>query len=365
MADDSAPDDLDRLRGRIDALDGQLLDLMKQRAAVAREIGELKQRTGAVVFRPDREAAVINRLQARAGALRADSIAHIWREIMSACRVLEGAQRVAYLGPAGTFSQQAAHAVFGTSVAELPGRSLEEVFRTVEGGGADFAVVPVENSVEGFVTRTLDLLDASPAHIVAEAGLLVRHQLLRARDGLDGLSAVLAHPQALAQCADWLGEHLPDVERRPVASNADAARTVRDHPDWAAIASDRAGVVWGLHTVGHAIQDDARNRTRFVVVCLPHILPQPVASANDCTSLAVSILNRTGALHDLLTPLKREGVTMLRFQARQARDSGRDYVFFIDLAGHRTHPPLAAALAELEQAPGASVKVLGSYPRSE
>ena len=111
----------------------------------------------------------------------------------------------------------------------------------------------------------------------------------------------------------------------------------RERPDWAAIASDRAGVVWGLHTVGHAIQDDARNSTRFVVVCLPHILPQPVASANDCTSLAVSILNRTGALHDLLTPLKREGVTMLRFQARQARDSGRDYVFFIDLAGHRTH----------------------------
>ena len=357
--------ELDRLRGQIDAIDGRLIDLLDERASVARAIGECKQRSGSVVFRPDREAAVINRLQARAGTLRAQSVAHIWREIMSACRVLEGAQRVAYLGPAGTFSQQAAHAVFGTSVAEVPARSLEEVFRTVEGGGADFAVVPIENSVEGFVTRTLDLLDASPAHIVAEAGLLVRHQLLRAVDGRDGIVAVLAHPQALAQCADWLGEHLPDAERRPVASNAQAARTVRDRPDCAAIASARAGVVWGLHTVGHAIQDDARNRTRFAVVCLPHILPQPVASANDCTSLAVSIQNRPGALHDLLTSLKAEGVNMLRFQARQARDTGRDYVFFIDLAGHRSAPAVAAALRELEQAPGASVKVLGSYPRSD
>ena len=357
--------ELDGLRGRIDALDGRLLELLEERAAVAREIGEWKQRAGAVVFRPDREAAVINRLSARAGALRAESVAHIWREIMSACRVLEGAQRVAYLGPAGTFSQQAAQAVFGTSVTELPGRSLEEVFRTVEGGGADFAVVPIENSAEGFVTRTLDLLEASPAHIVAEAGLLVRHQLLRAISGRDGIVAVLAHPQALAQCAGWLSEHLPDVERRPVASNAEAARTVRDRPDWAAIASERAGMVWGLHTVGHAIQDDARNRTRFAVVCLPHVLPRPVASANDCTSLAVSIQNRPGALYDLLTSLKVQGVNMLRFQARQARDTTRDYVFFIDLAGHATHPPVAAALRELEQAPGASVKVLGSYPRAE
>ena len=357
-------DGLARLRAAIDAVDERLLDLLNERASLAKRVGELKQRDGTTVFRPDREAAVINRLQERPGVLRRQSVAHIWREIMSACRVLEGAQRVAFLGPAGTFSQQAVHAVFGTSVAEVPGRSLEEVFRAVAGGAADFAVVPIENSVEGFVTRTLDLLEASPAHIVAEAGLFVRHQLLRSVDGLDGVEAVLAHPQALAQCAGWLSERLPDAERRPVASNAEGARLVRERPDWVAIASERAGVVWGLHTVAPAIQDEADNRTRFAVICLPATLAQPVASASDCTSLAISIQNRAGALHDLLTPMKAQGVTMLRFQSRQARDSARDYVFFIDLAGHRSDPAVASALASLEEAPGASVKVLGSYPRA-
>ena len=356
---------LGRLRDAIDRVDERLLGLLNERAGLARQVGELKQRDGATVFRPDREAAVINRLQARGGALRATSIAHIWREIMSACRVLEGAQRVAFLGPVGTFSQQAAHAVFGTSVVEVPGRSLEEVFRAVEGSAADFAVVPIENSVEGFVTRTLDLLDASPAHMVAEAGLIVRHQLLRATAGTDGVTAVLAHPQALAQCAGWLSDHLPDAERRPVASNAEGARQVRERPDWAAIASERAGVVWGLHTVAPAIQDDTRNHTRFAVICLPDTLAQPVASGRDATSLAVSIQNRPGALHDLLTSLKAEGVDMVRFLSRPARDAGRDYVFFIDLAGHRTDPAVAAALASLGEAAGASVKVLGSYPRAD
>ena len=355
--------DLARLRAAIDHVDERLLDLLNERAALAKEVGELKQRDGTTVFRPDREAAVINRLQGRPGALRRQSVAHIWREIMSACRVLEGAQRVAFLGPDGTFSQQAAHAVFGTSVTEVPGRSLEEVFRAVAGGAADFGVVPIENSVEGFVTRTLDLLEASPAHIVAEAQLFVRHQLLRSVDGTDGVEAVLAHPQALAQCAGWLSDHLPDAERRPVASNAEGARLVRERPEWAAIASARAGVVWGLHTVAPAIQDEADNRTRFAVICRPEVLAQPVASGQDCTSLAVSIQNRPGALHDLLTSLKARGVDMLRFLSRKAPDSRRDYVFFIDLAGHRSEVGVADALASLATAPGASLKVLGSYPR--
>jgi chorismate mutase / prephenate dehydratase len=267
---------LQELRESIDALDTQILSLLNDRAQCAHEVGELKKREGSAVFRPDREAQVINKLQSlnerTNGLLKPHSIGNIWREVMSACRALEAPQRIAYLGPAGTFSQQAALAFFGTSVTEVACPSIDEVFRATASGTADFGVVPIENSTEGVIARSLDLLLQSPAHITGELSLLVRHHLLRQSNSRDGIQVVLAHPQALAQCQEWLSKHLPNAERRAVSSNAEGARLAAGHPEWAAIASERAGSEYGLHNVAPAIQDDAHNRTRFAIICLPSTL---------------------------------------------------------------------------------------------
>jgi chorismate mutase / prephenate dehydratase len=356
---------LSELRTRIDALDQELLALLNRRAALAHEVGEIKKVDGSPVFRPERETQVISSLQAgNPGPLRSDSLASIWREIMSACRALEAPQRVAYLGPAGTFSEQAALQFFGSSIERIPCSSLDEVFRATAAGSAEFGVVPVENSTEGVISRSLDLFLTSPLHVVGETSLLVRHNLLRLSDSLDGIEAVYAHPQALAQCQNWLSTHLPHAERRAAASNAEGARLASTNPAWAGIASDRAGAEFGLHVVSHAIQDDAFNRTRFAVVCLPHTLPAPPASGRDCTSLIVSVPNRPGAVHDLLVPLKTHGVSMTRFESRPARSGQWEYYFYIDIQGHPSQPHVAAALQEL-QGLCAFYKVLGTYPIKE
>lgn len=353
---------LAQLRVEIDALDGELLQLLNRRAGLAHEVGEIKQVEGSPVFRPEREAQVIANLQsANPGPLQAPHIASIWREIMSSCRALEAKQRVAYLGPAGTFTEQAALKFFGSSIEQIPCASFDEVFHSVAAGGADFGVVAVENSTEGVVTRSLDLLLQSPLHIVGETSLLVRHHLLRQTNSLEGIEAVLAHPQALAQCQAWLSKHLPNVERRAVSSNAEGARLASTHPGWAGIASERAANQFGLHLAAQSIQDDAFNRTRFAVVCLPQTLQAPQASGKDCVSLVVSVPNRPGAVHDLLVPLKQHGVSMTRFESRPARSGQWDYYFFIDLQGHPSQPNVAAALEDL-QAICAFYKVLGTYP---
>ena len=359
---------LQELRESIDALDTQILSLLNDRAQCAHEVGELKKREGSAVFRPDREAQVINKLQLlnerTNGLLKPHSIGNIWREVMSACRALEAPQRIAYLGPAGTFSQQAALAFFGTSVTEVACPSIDEVFRATASGTADFGVVPIENSTEGVIARSLDLLLQSPAHIIGELSLLVRHHLLRQSDSRDGIQVVLAHPQALAQCQEWLSKHLPNAERRAVSSNAEGARLAAEHPEWAAIASERAGSEYGLHNVAPAIQDDAHNRTRFAIICLPSTLEAPTATGRDCTSLAVSVVNRPGALHDLLVPLKHHGVSMTRFESRPARQGQWEYIFFIDLVGHPSEANMHAALEDLKKL-CAFYKVLGTYPQSE
>ena len=356
---------LPELRTQIDAIDVQLLTLLNQRAALAHAVGRIKHAEGSPVFRPDRESEVIHRLQARnPGPLKDPGVTHVWREIMSACRSLEAVQRVAYLGPAGTFSEQAAVQFFGSSFEHVSCVSFDEVFHAAASGRADFGVVPVENNTEGVVTRSLDLLLNSPLHIVGEVSLLIRHHLLRRTNSLDGIEVVLAHPQALAQCHGWLGTHLPHAERRAASSNAEGARLAAGNPSWAGIASERAGTEFGLHVVAHAIQDDAFNRTRFNVICLPQTLEAPQASDKDCVSLVVSVANRPGAVHDLLVPLKTHGVSMTRFESRPARSGKWDYYFYIDIQGHPSQPHVAAALQDL-QALCEFYKVLGTYPAGE
>jgi chorismate mutase/prephenate dehydratase len=356
------PRTLAELRQDIDAVDQQLIALLNRRAALANEVGELKRAEGSPVFRPEREAQVINGLQAaNPGPLKSANVATIWREIMSACRALEAPQRVAYLGPAGTFSEQAAVQFFGSSIEHVPCVNFDEVFHAATSGEADFGVVPVENNTEGVVTRSLDLFLNSPLHIVGEISLLVRHHLLRQSDSLEGIEAVYAHPQALAQCQGWLTSHLPQAERRAASSNAEGARLASTNPAWAGIASERAASEFGLHVVRHAIQDDAFNRTRFAVICLPQTLGAPEASGRDCVSLIVSVPNRPGAVHDILVPLKQHGVSMTRFESRPARSGQWEYYFYIDVQGHPSQPHVAAALKDL-QALCAFYKVLGTYP---
>ena len=356
---------LSELRIQIDAVDLELLSLLNRRAALANEVGDIKRAEGSVVFRPEREAQVIGSLQqANAGALKSDSLAFIWREIMSACRALEEPQRVAYLGPAGTFTEEAALRFFGSSIHRVPCTNFDEVFHATTSGAAQFGVIPVENSTEGVVTRSLDLLLHSPLHIVGEISLLIRHHLLRKSASLQDIEVVLAHPQALAQCQQWLNTHLPHAERRAVSSNAEGARLAAGNPAWAGIAGDRASAEFGLHIVSHAIQDDAFNRTRFVVVCLPSTLSMPQPSGKDCTSLVVSVPNKPGAVHDMLVPLKLHGVSMTRFESRPARSGQWEYFFYIDLQGHPSQPHVAAALKDL-QGLCAFYKILGAYPLAD
>jgi chorismate mutase/prephenate dehydratase len=365
MTKPTQSDALAGLRVQIDSLDQQLLSLLNQRARVAEQVGEIKRAEGSPFFRPDRVAQVIEKIQSgNQGPLLNQHVSSIWREIMSACLALEAPQRVAVLGPAGTFCEQAAVEFFGGAANLIYCANFDEVFHATAAGTAQYGVVGMENSTEGVVARSLDLFLRSPVHVVGEVSLLIRHNLLRQVNSLEGVQVVMAHPQALAQCQNWLTQHLPNAERRAVSSNAEGARMAATHPDWAALASERAAGQFALHIVSHAVQDEAYNRTRFAVISLPQTMAMPPASGKDCTSLVVSVPNRPGAVHDLLVPLKNNGVSMTRFESRPAKSGQWEYYFYIDLSGHPSQPNVAAALKEL-QGLCAFYKVLGAYPVTE
>jgi chorismate mutase/prephenate dehydratase len=362
MVDPVASQALLELRDQIDGLDKQLLALLNQRAHVAEQVGEIKRAEGTPFFRPDRVAQVIDKIRAaNPGPLKGEHVAAIWREIMSACLALESPQRVAVLGPVGTFCEQAAIEYFGGAADMTYCANFDEVFHATASGSAQFGVVGVENMTEGVVTRSLDLFLHTPCHVVGEVSLLIRHNLMRKEPAMHGIEAVLAHPQALAQCQNWLNKHLPDVERRAVSSNAEGSRLAATNPAWAALGSERASTLFGLHITAHAIQDEAYNRTRFAIICLPQTMATPPATGRDCTSLVVSVPNRPGAMHDLLVPLKTHGVSMTRLESRPARTGQWDYYFYIDLDGHPNQANVAAALAELRES-CAFFKMLGAYP---
>ncbi len=349
------------LRDAIDAIDAKLVALLNERAHLAEQVGTIKRQVGAPVFRPEREAEVLRKVSALgAGPLPAAGLAHIFREVMSACRALERPLTVAYLGPAGTFSEGAMQQQFGASVAGLACVTLDEVFRATEAGSADFGIVPLENSTEGAVSRTLDLLLATPLKMLAEVSVPVHHNLLTRSGTMDGVTRICAHSQALAQCAGWLNQHWPSIERQAVASNAEAARMASIDATVAAVAGDRAGHRYGLRAVAEHIQDDANNRTRFAVLGIQATQPSPLPG-RDKTSLILSVPNRAGAVFHMLAPLASHGVSMTRFESRPARVGTWEYYFYVDVEGHAEEPTVAKALAELQSA-SAFYKCLGSYP---
>ena len=347
-----------KLRLAIDALDADLLELLNRRAAAVRKVGGLKG--GAPAYRPERESEILRRVAARKdGALPAESAVTLFREIISACRALEQDIRVAYLGPQGTFSEQAARKQFGQAVRAEPAPSIDEVFRSAESGATQFAVVPAENSTDGVVGRTLDLLLTTPLAICGEIELRVRQNLLSRLPKLAAVKRVYSHAQSLAQCNGWLNQNLPNAERIQVSSNAEAARRASKEKGAAAIAGEAAAALYKLKVLGSGIEDDPNNTTRFLV--LGRVEPAP--TGRDRTSLVMSAENKPGSIHALLSPLAANGVSMSRIESRpaKARSARWEYVFFIDVEGHQSDSKVASAIAELKvRAP--FLKILGSYP---
>jgi len=352
--------ELSCVRAEIDGIDARLLDLLNQRAACAQKVGEIKVRHGAEghIYRPEREAQVLRRIQElNKGPLADETVTFFFREVMSACLALEQPLGVAFLGPLGTFSESAAVKHFGHAAKLLPQLSFDDVFREVESGHADYAVVPVENSTEGVVGRTMDLLLSTPLMICGEVVLRVHQNLLSKATSLEQIKKVYSHTQSLAQCHEWLNRMLPEVPRISVGSNALAAQKAAEEDDAAAIAGEAAANRYDLPKLAENIEDEPNNTTRFLILGRHDAGP----SGRDKTSLIMSAPNRTGALHYLLEPLASAGVSMTRLESRPTRNALWEYVFYVDIDGHREDAPIKAALAEL-QGRAAYLKVLGSYP---
>ncbi len=343
-------------RDQIDRIDNEMLQMLNQRAALAQQIGHLKD--NGVVLRPEREAQVLQRLQTQNnGPLSNDAIAALFTEVMSQCRALEAPLHVAYLGPEGTFTEAATLKRFGSAVQGEPCANIDDIFRSVESGNVNYGVAPVENSTEGAVGRTLDLLMQSNLQICGEVMLAIHQCLLAQSCELSAIKTVYSHPQSLGQCQGWLNVHLPHAARVPASSNAEAARLAAENPNSAAIAGSQAAAHFGLTVCVENIEDDAKNTTRFLVLGKQLVSP----SGRDKTSLVLSAANRPGAVHELLAPLAKHGVSMTKLESRPARSGLWEYVFYMDIEGHQADVKVAAALAELKQV-AAFIKVLGSYP---
>jgi chorismate mutase / prephenate dehydratase len=348
-------DTLKAIRARIDALDARLVKLLSARARLAQRIGGLKE---GAAYRPEREAQILRRVVAlNRGPLADGALVRIATEIMSACRALEEGMTVAYLGPAGTFSQEAVLKHFGGLALQQACGSIDEVFREVETGAVGYGVVPVENSTEGAIGRTLDLLLATPARVCGEVMLPV-HQCLMAKGRKRAeIRKIYSHTQSLAQCQQWLARHLPEAERIAVVSNAEAARLAARERRAGAIGAKTAASLYGLNLLARNIEDEPRNTTRFLVLGERSAGP----SGKDKTSLIVSTRNVPGAMHQMLTPLAANGVSMTRLESRPARTGLWEYVFYVDVEGHERDPAVANALREMREFVTV-LKVLGSYP---
>jgi chorismate mutase/prephenate dehydratase len=354
--------ELPQLRARIDAIDDHILDLLNQRARCAQAVAEIKQREGEVdcFYRPEREAEVLRRVAAaNPGPLSSEAVARFFREVMSECLALEKPLTVAYLGPAGTFTQQAAYRHFGHAIKTVPFPAIDEIFRAVESGACQFGVAPVENSTEGVITHTLDSFLRSPLLIVGESALRIHHNLMSKAANISGARKIYSHQQSLAQCREWLDRFLPSIERVSVSSNAEAARLASLDEGSAAIAGEAAAALYGLHILESNIEDEPDNTTRFLVMGRKPVGP----TGQDKTSLLLATRNYPGALHQILEPFARHRLSMSKIESRPSRRGAWDYVFFIDVEGHQQDIEMSQALQELEKE-ATLLKVLGSYPRA-
>jgi len=353
---------LDDLRGQIDALDSQLLGLFNDRAKLAEKVAQVKLAEGEQTdfYRPDREALVLRRIQeANPGPLKDEDVARLYRELMSSCLALEKPLTVAYLGPEGTYTQEASLKHFGRAINMLPTTTISDIFQEVENGSAHYGVVPVENSSEGVVNHTLDRLMNSTLQICGEVELRINHHLLSKSQSLTDISVVYAHQQALGQCRGWLQAHLPQVKTVAVSSNAEGAKRALAENGAASIAGEIASQVYGLNKLASSIEDANDNTTRFFVLGTKAFS----ATNDDKTSLLISTKNEAGALQKIISPLADAGISMSRIESRPSKQGTWEYVFFIDIDGHQDDQSISEALNVLKSNVN-SLKVLGSYPRA-
>lgn len=353
---------LESLREQIDALDSQILELLSKRAICAQEVATVKMAEdgdGAVFYRPEREARVLRSvMDANEGPLSDEEIARLFREIMSACLALEQPTRVAYLGPEGTFTQQAALKHFGHSSVAKPVSTIDQVFREVEAGAVNYGVVPVENSTEGVVSHTLDTFMNSNLKIVGEVALRIHHNLMiSSNTDPKKITRIYSHSQTLAQCRSWLDENYPSAELVSLNSNAEAAKRVKGEWNSAAIAGDIAGQIYDLEILAEKIEDRPDNTTRFLIVGTEETQP----SGNDKTSMMLRMRNAPGALFELLKPFREQHIDLTRLETRPSKSENWNYVFFLDFKGH-SEDPAVKQVFELLKETVLDLKILGSYP---
>ena len=363
MTKTSEHEQLAVLRDKIDSLDEQIADLISARAQCALDVAEVKKAfadtTDPQFYRPEREAQVLRKVMERnQGPLVDEEMARLFREIMSSCLALERPIKVAYFGPEGTFTQQAALKHFGQSAQTLPFRAIDEVFREVASGAAHFGVVPVENSTEGVVTHTLDNFMGSNVQICGEVVLRIHHHLLVAdTTRVQSISRIYSHAQSLAQCRKWLDAKYPMAERVAVSSNSEAAKRIKGEWNSAAIAGEMAAKIYGLTSLAENIEDRPDNSTRFLIIGTQPVGP----SGHDKTSILASTRNEPGALHELLAPFHKHNVDLTRVETRPSQTGAWNYVFFIDFKGHRDDSAIGELLNEVGNKVS-DLKILGSYP---
>jgi len=353
---------LSELRDKIDAIDQQILQLINERAMCAIEVARTKMAEGeqGTFYRPDRESLVLRRIEAlNRGPLSNETAMRFFRELMSACLALEKPLEVAFLGPEGTFTQQAAFKHFGHAVNTVPSVTINEIFNAVESGSCQFGVVPVENSTEGVISHTLDRFLSSTLKICGEVEIRVHHNLMGLLENIDDITEIFSHEQSLAQCRQWLDKHLPSVVRTAVSSNGEAARLASITKNTAAIAGIVAAELYGLRMLERNIEDEANNTTRFIIIGQQ----SSTSTGNDKTSLVVSTGNQPGALHKILEPFAKHGIGMVHIESRPSRQGLWDYVFFIDIEGHSEDRAVAEALDSLKHNVS-MLKLLGSYPKA-
>jgi chorismate mutase/prephenate dehydratase len=354
--------EIQSLRKQIDEVDLQILKLLNRRASLVSEIGKIKLRSKRTVYIPSREHEIFKRLIERnEGPFPSEGVRSVFREIVSASRSLERPLRIAYLGPEATFTHLASLRQFGGSADHLPRPSIGEVFDAVERGGADYGVVPVENSNEGVVSHTLDIFVTSDLTICAEILLPISHDLLSASGRIEKIARIVSHPQALAQCRKWLEKNLPQVPRFEVHSTAVAAKTASEDPTAGAIAGEFAAEYYGLQVVQPKIEDQVNNITRFLVIGRETAPPGP----NDVTSVMFSIKkDEVGGLARVLELFANHDVNLCKIESRPMKNHAWEYLFFLDLQGHVSEPSVQKALEEVKER-CFFLKVLGSYARAE
>ena len=351
------------IRECIDSIDDQMLELLSKRAECAERVAETKRQAGEKelwFYRPEREAQILNRIcKNNKGPLTNERITAIYREVISSCLALEQNIKVAFLGPEGTFSQEASSKHFGHAVETVPMGSIGQVFKEVENGSVDYGVVPIENSTEGVISYTLDVFMHSPLRISGEIKLRIHQNLMTLHRDWKKVKRVYSHQQSLAQCRKWLDKNLPNVEQIPVSSNTEAARRAKEDPDAAAIAGALAGDIYDLTIVEKNIEDSKENTTRFLVIGKQDVPPSGV----DKTTLMISAKNRPGALYHLLAPLAENGLDMTRIESRPSQNANWEYYFFMDIDGHVDDENVTKALNELA-VESELIRVLGSYPKA-